>query len=224
MRLGSGCVHVQVGQDLCLDQLEDWGATVRRRFISGTERTTGRETARIEGLKLRSYRTYISMALHSSGYGVNVISSLPEPQLTNIWRTLKAVISCAVGRADVVGRFFDHLTTSVTPEESRKIFLRMREAITIAFPFLGMPTCIPGCYGMIGVVERKGQQYGETKVLRKPVIDDDDVRKGRELRTRIYSGVGNSEIFGLMDKYFTDLCEIVPHNHLMVPQSDQNQC
>ena len=91
------------------------------------------------------------------------------------------------------------------------MFLRIREAITIAFPFLGMPACVPGCYGMIGVVERKGQEYGETKVLRKMVITEDDTGKGKEIRTRIYSGVGNSEIFGLMDKYFTDLCESPPH-------------
>jgi hypothetical protein len=107
-----------------------------------------------------------------------------------------------------VGRFFDHITTNASPEESRQVFLRIREAITIAYPFLGMPTCIPACYGMIGVVERKGNEYGETKNLRKMVIDEEDVRKGKELRTRIYAGVGNSSIFGLMDKYFTDLCEI----------------
>lgn len=123
---------------------------------------------------------------------------------------LKAVASCAIGRADIVGRFFDHLTTNATPEESRKMFLRIREAITIAFPFLGMPACVPGCYGMIGVVERKGKEYGETKVLRKMVITEDDTQKGKEIRARIYSGVGNSEIFGLMDKYFTDLCKILP--------------
>ena len=69
-----------------------------------------------------------------------------------------------------------------------------------------MPTCIPACYGIIGVIQRKGQEYASTKVFRKTTIGEEDVQKGRELRTRIYSGVGNSEIFGLMDKYFTDLC------------------
>lgn len=83
----------------------------------------------------------------------------------------------------------------------------MRESITIIFPYLGMPTCIPACYGMIGVLQRKGQAYGSTKVLRKPVVTEEDARKGTELRSKIYSGVGNSEIFDLMDKYFTDLCE-----------------
>lgn len=87
------------------------------------------------------------------------------------------------------------------------MFLQLREAVTIVFPYLGMPTCIPACYGMIGVIQRKGQAYASTKVLRQKVITEEDVQKGEELRARIYSGVGNSDIFALMDKYFTDLCE-----------------
>ena len=77
----------------------------------------------------------------------------------------------------------------------------------MVFPFLGLPTCIPGCYGMIGVLERKGGAYSTTENLRKATMDEEDVRKGKELRAKIYSGVGNSGIFSLMDKYFTDLCE-----------------
>jgi len=59
---------------------------------------------------------------------------------------------------------------------------------------------------MIGVVQRKGKEFASTRVLRKEVVDEDDVKKGKELRARIYSGVGNSEIFDLMNVYFTDMC------------------
>lgn len=114
---------------------------------------------------------------------------------------------CAVGRADVVGQFFDDITATATPETSEEIFLCTREAITIIFPYIGMPNCIPACYGMIGVIQRKGSAYASTRVLRKNTIDSEDVRKGQELRSKIYSGVGNSEIFKLMDTYFTDLCK-----------------
>lgn len=72
-----------------------------------------------------------------------------------------------------------------------------------------MPSCVPACYGLIGVVQRKGQAFASTKVLRKSTIDQDDVQRGSELRSRIYGKVGNSEIFGLMDKYFTDLCRFL---------------
>lgn len=91
------------------------------------------------------------------------------------------------------------------------MFLRLREAITIIFPYLGLPTCMPACYGMIGVIQRKGAGYASTTSLRKKAITEDDVQKGTELRARIYRGVGNSDIFSLMDIYFTDLSEFHLH-------------
>ncbi|KAI1776937.1 hypothetical protein F4818DRAFT_363565 [Hypoxylon cercidicola] len=132
-----------------------------------------------------------------------LVASHPELQ-TNGYAII-AVACIAVGRADIVGRFFDDITATATPIESEQTFLHLREAITISFPYLGMPTCIPACYGMIGVVQRKGSKYASTRVLRSSTITEEDVRKGQELRARIYKGVGNSEIFGLMDTYFTDL-------------------
>ena len=88
------------------------------------------------------------------------------------------------------------------------------------YPFLGVPACMPACYGMIGVLERKGQSYGDTERLRKPFMDESDVEKGRQLRSTIYSTAGNAGIFALMDKYFPDLCEsslsptaVIPNGH-----------
>jgi hypothetical protein len=118
----------------------------------------------------------------------------------------KSVACCAVNRADIVGKFFDYVSEDYTPEQSQEEFLRLREAITIVYPFLGMPTCIPACYGMIGVIERKGREYASVQRLRAPIMTEEDVAKGKELRARIYAGVGNSGIFSLMDRYFTELC------------------
>ncbi|KAH9204528.1 hypothetical protein DL95DRAFT_495951 [Leptodontidium sp. 2 PMI_412] len=128
-----------------------------------------------------------------------------RPELKSYSHAIIAAACCAVNRADVVGPFFDHITTHSTPAESSQIFLCLREALTIIFPYLGLPTCIPACYGMIGVTQRKGAEFASTKVLRKETIDEEDVRKGKELRAKIYKGVGNSEIFDLMNVYFTDL-------------------
>lgn len=66
---------------------------------------------------------------------------------------------------------------------------------------------MPACYGMIGVVQRKGKQFASVKKLRKDTVDSEDARKGAELRAQIYKGVGNSDIFDLMKIYFSDLCE-----------------
>lgn len=105
---------------------------------------------------------------------------------------------------------FDHITADLEPTESEAVFLRFREALTIVYPFLGMPSCIPACYGMIGVIQRKGAQYASKRVLRVATITEDDIVKGEALRRRVYSGVGNSGIFRLMDEYFTDLCMTRP--------------
>ncbi|KAJ3456872.1 hypothetical protein MRS44_016895 [Fusarium solani] len=137
--------------------------------------------------------------------GLNSKLATSHPELQSYSHAIIAAACCAVGRADVVGRFFDDITFDSSPQISEKTFLCLREAITIVFPYIGMPTCIPACYGMIGVVQRKGPAYASTRVLRKTTVDEDDVKKGRELRSRIYSRVGNSDIFSLMDKYFTDL-------------------
>ncbi|KAF5581448.1 5-carboxymethyl-2-hydroxymuconate isomerase [Fusarium pseudoanthophilum] len=115
-----------------------------------------------------------------------------HPELKSVSYAIIAAACCAVSRADVVGRFFDDVTFDSTTEASEKLFLSIREAITIVFPYIGMPTCIPACYGMIGVVERKGAAYASTRVLRKTTVDEEDVKRGTELKARIYSGVGNS--------------------------------
>ncbi|KAH7095435.1 hypothetical protein FB567DRAFT_512611 [Paraphoma chrysanthemicola] len=128
-----------------------------------------------------------------------------QPELKELSYAIIAAACCAVGRADVVGQFFDHLTSDSSEKESEAIFLRLREAITIIFPYLGLPSCMPACYGMIGVVQRKGEKFASVRKLRKDTVDAEDARKGVELRARIYKGVGNSDIFDLMKIYFSDL-------------------
>ncbi|KAF9890059.1 hypothetical protein FE257_006739 [Aspergillus nanangensis] len=138
-----------------------------------------------------------------------------HPELKGFTDAIIATACCAVSRADVVGRFFDDITANANPGDSEKTFLRLREAITIAFPYVGMPTCIPAYYGMIGVVQRKGEAYASTRVLRNGTITEQDARKGNELRSRIYKRVENSEIFGLMDHYFTDLRSVLRSTSVM---------
>ncbi|RKL18917.1 hypothetical protein BFJ70_g14131 [Fusarium oxysporum] len=127
------------------------------------------------------------------------------PDMHTCSAAIIASVCCAVGRADVVGRIFDDLTTNASPEDSRKTFMQIREAITITFPYLGMPTLVPACYGMIGVVNRKGLSYAHMERLRQPAIDATTVHTGFQLRSQIYRGVGNEEIFLQMEKLFTDL-------------------
>jgi hypothetical protein len=116
-------------------------------------------------------------------------------------------VCCALGRADVVGKYFDDVTKQATPEESQEVFLKLREGMTCIYPFLGMPSLMPGAFGMIGVIARKGEQYATLQTFRKSTIDEDNIRKGNEIRKSIYATAGNSEILTAFQKYFAELCE-----------------
>ena len=164
----------------------------------------------------KAYDAELFKELHSQLAGDEDLRRLSSEILVSlhgmtigVWRLkdYKTVASCALGRADLAGKWFDDVTKDSNAEESRQIFIRLRESITCVYPFLGVPACMPACYGMIGVLERKGQSYGDTTRLRKRFMDESDVKGGQKLRATIYSTAGNSGIFSLMDKYFSDLCE-----------------
>ena len=118
---------------------------------------------------------------------------------------------CALGRADVVGKYFDDVTKQATPEESQAVFLKLREGMACLYPFVGMPALVPGAFGMVGVIQRKGEQYATLQTFRKPTIDGDNIRQGNEIRKKIYKTAGNSEILDAFHKYFAELCESVEY-------------
>ncbi|KAH8660423.1 hypothetical protein BX600DRAFT_514030 [Xylariales sp. PMI_506] len=157
-------------------------------------------------------RTYVSTNLKSgaSSYDAGFLKELhsklsSDAVLGPISTEILVVASIALGRADLAGKWFDDVTQDSTPEASQKLFQRVREGITCIYPFVGVPACMPACYGMIGVLERKGESYGDTTRLRKKWMEESDLEKGAQLRSRIYSTAGNSKIFSLMDRYFPDL-------------------
>jgi len=76
---------------------------------------------------------------------------------------LQAATCYAIGRADMVGQFFDYLTSDLNEKESELIFLRLREVII--FLYLGLPSYMPACYGIIGVVQCKSKQFALIKKL-----------------------------------------------------------
>lgn len=119
----------------------------------------------------------------------------------------QAIAAISLGRADLVGKWFDSITEKSSVEDSSKLFERIREGILCIYPFLGAPACMPACYGMIGVVERKGEAYGNSTRRRKGYMTQDDVERGAELRGNIYKTAGNRFIFDKMEHFFPDLCQ-----------------
>lgn len=84
--------------------------------------------------------------------------------LSNVWAlqltSPKAAILCAQCRGDAVARLVHDITSGRTKEEVRELFSAVREAITIAVPFVGLPNCMPACFGMV----KELKQWGIEKV------------------------------------------------------------
>ncbi|KIV91819.1 hypothetical protein PV10_06316 [Exophiala mesophila] len=127
------------------------------------------------------------------------------PELKPVSHAIIMAACSALGRADVVGKYFDDVTKQSTPEESQAVFLKLREGMACIYPFVGMPALIPGAFGMIGVIKRKGEEYATLQKFRKGTIDEDNIRKGNDIRKIIYKTAGNSEIMDPFSKFFAEL-------------------
>lgn len=59
---------------------------------------------------------------------------------------------CSQSRGDSVGPWFRDSIRDKSIEETKEIFRTVREAIAIAYPFAGLPNCVPACFGLVGVL------------------------------------------------------------------------
>lgn len=48
------------------------------------------------------------------------------------------------------------VTKDKPAEDVRALFLVVREAITIAVPFVGLPNCMPACFGLVNELKQLG--------------------------------------------------------------------
>jgi alkylhydroperoxidase/carboxymuconolactone decarboxylase family protein YurZ len=149
--------------------------------------------------------------------------------LSSLCYALISVMFCAQRRGDAVGSWFRDLVQGKSPDETEKTFATIREAITIVYPFLGLPNCVPACFGMVSVLKDKGIDsvqdrrryvrsqeegslafhrlllYAHVKTFRADVHHPSIHEQGLETRKRIYRGVGNPEVHQMMQKHFPDM-------------------
>ncbi|RDH27571.1 hypothetical protein BDQ94DRAFT_184431 [Aspergillus welwitschiae] len=115
-----------------------------------------------------------------------------------------AAILCAQCRGDVVARLVHDITSGWTKEEVRELFIAVREAITIAVPFVGLPNCMPACFGL--VEELKQWEIEKVEGPRRANLGEVDyTARGLETTTSLYRGVGNSEVRTMVQQYFPEL-------------------
>ncbi|KAL2826238.1 hypothetical protein BDW59DRAFT_161075 [Aspergillus cavernicola] len=139
------------------------------------------------GLFQRLYEK-LSKALHSDTLAIALIAS----------------ILCAQARGDTAVRVFRDVTKDKSETEVRAIFTAVREAVTLAVPFVGLPNCMPACFGLVN--ELKGRGIEEVPAPRRANFGDFDYTKhGEESVSTIYRGVGNSEVRQMIQQYFPEM-------------------
>ncbi|CAI7596262.1 unnamed protein product [Penicillium glandicola] len=117
---------------------------------------------------------------------------------------LIAAILCAQCRGDAVVRLFHDVTKDKTADQVRALFPAVREAITIATPFVGLPNCMPACFGLVN--ELKRWNIEEVEGPRRVNLQDINyTTRGLETTGALYRGVGNSEVRTMVQQYFPEL-------------------
>ena len=62
----------------------------------------------------------------------------------------------AQGRGDIIARLFRDVTKDKSETEVQESFTVIREAVTLAVPFAGLPTCMPACFGLVNELRGRG--------------------------------------------------------------------
>lgn len=70
---------------------------------------------------------------------------------------------CAQRRGDLVGPWFREVVAKDKTTDPKKFFTIIREAIAVVYPFVGLPNCVPACFGLVGVLREMGIDVDEDR-------------------------------------------------------------
>ncbi|KAL2853499.1 hypothetical protein BJX68DRAFT_264967 [Aspergillus pseudodeflectus] len=122
-----------------------------------------------------------------------------------------ATILCAQARGDAVVQLFRSVTkhSSEGEAEVKSRFIAVREAITLTVPFVGLPNCMPACFGLVNEIKGRGFAGGDGGGIPGPRRTNfgelDYTSRGAETVSRIYRGVGNSEVREMIQQFFPEM-------------------
>jgi hypothetical protein len=67
-------------------------------------------------------------------------------------------------RADCIQLLFQDFTKGMTKDEGLKVFLAMREGTNTIIAFVGIPTCIPACFGLVAELHAQGIEVPKSSI------------------------------------------------------------
>lgn len=59
-------------------------------------------------------------------------------------------------RGDAVSALFQDATKDESDENVKELFILVREALALAAPFVGFPSCMPAVFGLVGELRKRG--------------------------------------------------------------------
>ncbi|KAH7020546.1 hypothetical protein EDB80DRAFT_882584 [Ilyonectria destructans] len=138
---------------------------------------------------------------------VKELQSADHGSISSIAPALVAAMLCAQRRGDAVPKLFHDLSKEKNKEEIKAMFLSLKHAINITWPFVGLPNCIPASLGLVNEL----REYGITvsSEVNRPLLNQADwLSKGHETSRAIYRAVGNSEVAQMMADYFPETSHV----------------
>lgn len=93
------------------------------------------------------------------------------------------VILCALRRADAVPGLFRQVTSDFSKEDTKKAFEQVREAITIIFPFIGLPNTIPALLGMTPYIKERGIEVSKETARPATIAEEDSTEGSKHFHT-----------------------------------------
>ncbi|KAJ5982629.1 vanillin dehydrogenase [Penicillium sp. IBT 35674x] len=132
------------------------------------------------------------------------LEKLGGGKLKGVAPAVVCAILIAQRRADLVALLFQDIVKDLSKEETLKVFKKIREGINIIIAFVGIPNCVPACFGLIAELHARGIE-APAPMHRVTHKEADWYRSGLETRDDVYKLVGNPEVRSMLDTVFHEL-------------------
>ncbi|KAE9576909.1 hypothetical protein CGMCC3_g7101 [Colletotrichum fructicola] len=137
----------------------------------------------------------------------DIVRQLEEVENGQIREVAPAIVGsmlCAQHRGDSLPKLFRDFTTDKDDEEVKALFATFRTALTLIWPFIGLPQCVPASLGLVG--EMRERDIFMTDQMDRPFLSEANWhQKGLETRKTIYRTAANSEVMNMMGGFFPEL-------------------
>ncbi|KAF1812558.1 hypothetical protein P152DRAFT_482052 [Eremomyces bilateralis CBS 781.70] len=169
---------------------------------------TGDEQAEFEA-------RYVSANIRpgAPGFSSELVTSLRKRLLSfgeDEWKYYSYAVLAAVfvgtHRGDCASKLFEEAIEGTTDiEEIKAIFYKIRECITVIWPFVGIPWTVPAGLGIVNVLQRRNIEFIGAQKVRGDLDAGVHLEEGKAMIARTYEKVNNPEVRELLSIGFPEM-------------------